>query len=182
MDIVPLSETAGHIPQIARVESIQASVKYSWETQQHLTAVRNSLFVTSILYLFSFQMLRAKVSVITNWSSQQIYLDMCLIQMVIIPMAGVSQHVYTKKQIMHQMCIRSKEVFEPIGNDWVVWVRWDWCFFQSCWPTRDHIGRPTGISNPAWHLPQVVQGLFRPQAPCTSSLYCPIANSASTQS
>ena len=29
-------------------------------------------------------------------------------------------------------------------------------FFQSCWPTRDHIGRSTGISNPAWHLPQVV--------------------------
>ena len=29
-------------------------------------------------------------------------------------------------------------------------------FFQSCWATRDHIGRPTGISNPAWHLPQVV--------------------------
>ena len=31
-----------------------------------------------------------------------------------------------------------------------------WLFFQSCWPTRDHIGRSTGISNPAWHLPQVV--------------------------
>ena len=29
-------------------------------------------------------------------------------------------------------------------------------FFQSCWPTRDHIGRSTRISNPAWHLPQVV--------------------------
>ena len=29
-------------------------------------------------------------------------------------------------------------------------------FFQSCWPTRDHIARSTGISNPAWHLPQVV--------------------------
>ena len=29
-------------------------------------------------------------------------------------------------------------------------------FFQSCWPTRDHIGRSTGISNPVWHLPQVV--------------------------
>ena len=29
-------------------------------------------------------------------------------------------------------------------------------FFQSCWLTRDHIGRPTGISNPAWYLPQVV--------------------------
>ena len=29
-------------------------------------------------------------------------------------------------------------------------------YFQSCWPTRDHIGRSTGISNPAWHLPQVV--------------------------
>ena len=28
--------------------------------------------------------------------------------------------------------------------------------FQSCWPTKDHIGRATGISNPAWHLPQVV--------------------------
>ena len=26
------------------------------------------------------------------------------------------------------------------------------------------------------------QGLFRPQVPCTSSLHCPIANSASTQS
>ena len=31
-----------------------------------------------------------------------------------------------------------------------------WLFFQSCWPTRSHIGRSTGISNPAWHLPQVV--------------------------
>ena len=29
-------------------------------------------------------------------------------------------------------------------------------FYQSCWPTRGHIGRSTGISNPAWHLPQVV--------------------------
>ena len=29
-------------------------------------------------------------------------------------------------------------------------------FFQSCWPTRDHIGRSTRNSNPAWHLPQVV--------------------------
>ena len=29
-------------------------------------------------------------------------------------------------------------------------------FLKSCWPMRDHIGRSTGISNPAWHLPQVV--------------------------
>ena len=30
-------------------------------------------------------------------------------------------------------------------------------FFQSCLPTGDHIlGRSTGISNPAWHLLQVV--------------------------
>ena len=28
-------------------------------------------------------------------------------------------------------------------------------FFQSCCPTRDHVGRSTVISNPAWHLPQV---------------------------
>ena len=51
-------------------------------------------------------------------------------------------------------------------------------FFQSCWPTRDHIGRSTGISNPAWHLPQVrCQGLFRPQVPCTPTClhYQPIA-------
>ena len=56
-------------------------------------------------------------------------------------------------------------------------------FFQSCWPTRDHIGRSTGISNPAWHLPQVRwQGLFRPQVPCTPNLHCPNASPASTQS
>ena len=56
-------------------------------------------------------------------------------------------------------------------------------FFQSCWPTRDHIGRSTGISNPAWHLPQVVSRVHQTigfvHAP---SLHCPIANSASTQS
>ena len=29
-------------------------------------------------------------------------------------------------------------------------------FLSSWWSTRDHIGRSIGISNPAWHLPQVV--------------------------
>ena len=56
-------------------------------------------------------------------------------------------------------------------------------FEKSCWPTRSHIGRSTGISNPASHPPQVWrQGLFRPQIMCTSSLHCPIVNSASTPS
>ena len=55
-------------------------------------------------------------------------------------------------------------------------------FFQSCWPTRDHIGRPTGISNPAWHLPQVVPRVVPTTGSVHPSLYCPIANSASTQS
>ena len=32
-----------------------------------------------------------------------------------------------------------------------------WMFFaSSCWPTRDHIGRSTGIPTQLWHLPQVV--------------------------
>ena len=41
---------------------------------------------------------------------------------------------------------------------------WRWAqrfFFQSCWPTRDHIGRSTRNSNPAWHLPQVVPRVYQ---------------------
>ena len=51
-------------------------------------------------------------------------------------------------------------------------------FFQSCWPTRDHIGRPTGISNLAWHLPQVVPrvvqttGSVHPQPILPNCLLC----------
>ena len=44
--------------------------------------------------------------------------------------------------------IRSLDYFDGLNCDFF--------FFQSCWPTRDHIGRSTGISNPAWHLPRVV--------------------------
>ena len=39
---------------------------------------------------------------------------------------------------------------------------------SSRWPTRDHMGTSTGISNSAWHLPKVLcQGLFRPQTTCS---------------
>ena len=44
----------------------------------------------------------------------------------------------------------------PICNLIVCGIDNHLLFFQSCWPTRDHKGRSTGISNPAWHLPQVV--------------------------
>ena len=41
------------------------------------------------------------------------------------------------------------------------WVGSGFLSFQSCWPPRDHIERSTGISNPAWHLPQVVPRVFQ---------------------
>ena len=55
-------------------------------------------------------------------------------------------------------------------------------FFQSCWPTRCHIERSTRISNPAWHLPQVVPRVDQTTGSVHPSLHCPIASSASTQS
>ena len=44
-------------------------------------------------------------------------------------------------------------------------------FFLSCWPTRDHIGRSTGISNPAWHLPQAI-GSVHPQPSLPNCQLC----------
>ena len=78
---------------------------------------------------------------------------------------------------------------EDTRHEWIIlhapWVLADSeiLFFQSCWPTRDHIGRSTGISNPAWHLPQVVPRVDQTTGSVpTTSLLWPIANPASTQS
>ena len=51
-------------------------------------------------------------------------------------------------------------------------------FFQSCWSMRDHIGRPNGISNPDWHLPQMVPrvdqttGSVHPQPTLPNCEFC----------
>ena len=54
---------------------------------------------------------------------------------------------------------------------------------SSCWPNRGHIGKPTGISNSAWHALFGAKGCLDHRICArTSSLHCPIANFALTQS
>ena len=45
-------------------------------------------------------------------------------------------------------------VFQQLANKW--WcLRQEKFFVSSCWSTRDHLGKSTGISNPAGQCPQV---------------------------
>ena len=54
------------------------------------------------------------------------------------------------------------------------------CFVSSGWPSKSHIGRSTGVSNPAGHLPWVCGAMGFPCPRCTHGYR--IADSVSTKS
>ena len=66
------------------------------------------------------------------------------------------------QETKNELCLPPTSFAHP-GGWFVKQFRSFSIFLPSCWPTRDHIGRITGISNPAWHLLQVVPRLVRPQ-------------------
>ena len=79
---------------------------------------------------------------------------------------------------------REKERENKLGKRISSVVPWFFVLFLSYWPTRDHIGRHTGNSNPvmtssAGGAKGCSDHRLRARTPC---LHCPIGNSASTQS